>query len=106
MESTENVQNSEGIPRVTKKPDEAGGSSGPLTDTEIGALLPEEISRLLSPLDDRENAITRFRFALDGDGDLRTYEEVGDHFNISTEMVRQIESQAMNKLRHPSPRES
>ena len=100
MESTENAQNSEGIPRATKKPDEAAGSSGQLTDSEIGAMLPQEINRLLSPLDDREEAIIRFRFALSGEGDLRTYEEVGEHFNISTELVRQIESQAMNKLRH------
>jgi len=65
------------------------------------ALLPEEISRLLSPLDEREREILKLRFGLDR-GEPRTLEEVGEHFNLTRERIRQIEARAMSKLRHPS----
>ncbi len=65
------------------------------------ALLPEEIDRLLSPLDMREREILRLRFGLDR-GEPRTLEEVGEHFNLTRERIRQIEARAMSKLRHPS----
>jgi RNA polymerase sigma factor (sigma-70 family) len=66
------------------------------------ALLPEEIQRLLAPLDEREREILRLRFGLDGAGEGRTLEEVGEHFNLTRERIRQIEARAMSKLRHPS----
>ncbi len=65
------------------------------------ALLPEEITRLLSPLDEREREILRLRFGLDR-GEPRTLEEVGEHSNLTRERIRQIEARAMSKLRHPS----
>jgi len=65
------------------------------------ALLPDEIQRLLSPLDEREREILRLRFGLDR-GEPRTLEEVGEHFNLTRERIRQIEARAMSKLRHPS----
>jgi RNA polymerase sigma factor (sigma-70 family) len=65
------------------------------------ALLPEEIARLLAPLDDREREILKLRFGLDR-GEPRTLEEVGEHFNLTRERIRQIEARAMSKLRHPS----
>ncbi len=65
------------------------------------SLLPEEIGRLLSPLDEREREILRLRFGLDR-GEPRTLEEVGEHFNLTRERIRQIEARAMSKLRHPS----
>jgi len=65
------------------------------------ALLPEEISRLLAPLDTREREILKLRFGLDR-GEPRTLEEVGEHFNLTRERIRQIEARAMSKLRHPS----
>ncbi|MBS1265350.1 MAG: RNA polymerase principal sigma factor HrdB [Acidimicrobiaceae bacterium] len=64
-------------------------------------LLPEEISRLLAPLDNREREILKLRFGLDR-GEPRTLEEVGDHFELTRERIRQIEARAMSKLRHPS----
>ncbi|HJO80441.1 MAG: sigma-70 family RNA polymerase sigma factor [Acidimicrobiales bacterium] len=64
-------------------------------------LLPEEISRLLAPLDSREREILKLRFGLDR-GEPRTLEEVGDHFELTRERIRQIEARAMSKLRHPS----
>ena len=65
------------------------------------SLLPEEISRLLAPLDIREREILKLRFGLDR-GEPRTLEEVGEHFNLTRERIRQIEARAMSKLRHPS----
>jgi RNA polymerase sigma factor (sigma-70 family) len=65
------------------------------------SLLPEEIARLLAPLDEREREILRLRFGLDR-GEPRTLEEVGEYFNLTRERIRQIEARAMSKLRHPS----
>jgi RNA polymerase sigma factor (sigma-70 family) len=48
------------------------------------ALLPEEITRLLAPLDEREREILKLRFGLDR-GEPRTLEEVGEHFNLTRE---------------------
>lgn len=70
-------------------------------DSAAVALLPEEINRLLHPLDDREREILRLRFGLDR-GEPRTLEEVGEHFQLTRERIRQIEARAMSKLRHPS----
>jgi DNA-directed RNA polymerase sigma subunit (sigma70/sigma32) len=65
------------------------------------SILPNEIARLLGPLDDREREILRLRFGLDR-GEPRTLEEVGEFFNLTRERIRQIEARAMSKLRHPS----
>jgi len=65
------------------------------------ALLPGEIGHLLAPLDEREREILRLRFGLDR-GEPRTLEEVGKHFNLTRERIRQIEARAMSKLRHPT----
>ncbi len=70
-------------------------------DLAATKVLPEEIMRLLAPLDERERDILRLRFGLDR-GEPRTLEEVGDHFNLTRERIRQIEARAMSKLRHPS----
>ena len=70
-------------------------------DAAAAAMLPAEISRLLTPLDDREREILRLRFGLDR-GEPRTLEEVGICFNLTRERIRQIEARAMSKLRHPS----
>jgi len=70
-------------------------------DYAADALLADEISRLLAPLDEREATILRLRFGLEK-GTPRTLEEVGRHFNLTRERIRQIEAKAMSKLRHPS----
>ena len=54
-----------------------------------------------SPLDEREREILTLRFGLDR-GEPRTLEEVGEHFHLTRERIRQIEARAMSKLRHPS----
>ena len=65
------------------------------------ALLPAALARLLAPLDEREREILKLRFGLDR-GEPRTLAEVGKHFNLTSERIRQIEVRAMSKLRHPS----
>ena len=65
------------------------------------ALLTGEILRLLAPLDEREREIITLRFGLDR-GEARTLEEVGEHFHLTRERIRQIEARAISKLRHPS----
>jgi RNA polymerase sigma factor (sigma-70 family) len=70
-------------------------------ESAVTCLLPVEIARLLEALDDREREILRLRFGLDR-GEPRTLEEVGEHFHLTRERIRQIEARAMSKLRHPS----
>jgi RNA polymerase sigma factor (sigma-70 family) len=70
-------------------------------DAAAVAMLPDEVDRLLEPLDQREREILMLRYGLDR-GEPRTLEEVGDHFHLTRERIRQIEARAMSKLRHPS----
>jgi RNA polymerase sigma factor (sigma-70 family) len=65
------------------------------------ALLPAEIAKLLAWLTPRERKILTLRFGLDC-GEPRTLEEVGQHFQVSRERIRQIQADAMTKLRHPA----
>ena len=70
-------------------------------DAAAASLLSGEVAKLLVVLDDRERAILRLRFGLDR-GEPRTLDEVGVHFNLTRERIRQIEARAMAKLRHPA----
>ncbi|MEZ5321442.1 MAG: sigma-70 family RNA polymerase sigma factor [Microthrixaceae bacterium] len=65
------------------------------------AALTDEVGQMLLPLDEREREVLRLRYGLDR-GEPRTLEEVGERFNLTRERIRQIESRAMSKLRHPS----
>ena len=76
------------------------GAESPF-DSAATAMLPDEVLRLLAPLDEREREILKLRFGLDR-GEPRTLEEVGEHFHLTRERIRQIEARAMSKLRHPS----
>ena len=76
------------------------GAASPF-EVAATSLLPDEIARLLAPLDERERELLKLRFGLDR-GEPRTLEEVGEHFNLTRERIRQIEARAMSKLRHPS----
>lgn len=64
-------------------------------------LLREQLVEVLKTLTPREETVLRMRFGLE-DGHPRTLEEVGKEFNVTRERIRQIESKALRKLRHPS----
>ena len=64
-------------------------------------LLREQLEEVLGTLTDREQEVLRMRFGL-RDGKPHTLEEVGKEFDVTRERIRQIESKALRKLRHPS----
>ena len=63
--------------------------------------LKEQIDDILEQLNDRERTVIRMRFGLLDDESDRTLEEIGKELNITRERVRQIESSAIKKLKHP-----
>ncbi|EHJ5441646.1 RNA polymerase sigma factor RpoD [Campylobacter upsaliensis] len=63
--------------------------------------LKEQIDEVLNQLNDREKAVIRMRFGLLEDESDRTLEEIGKELNVTRERVRQIESSAIKKLKHP-----
>jgi RNA polymerase primary sigma factor len=67
----------------------------------LHSMLKDEIQSVLQTLDERERKILELRFGI-MDGTSRTLEEVGAEFNVTRERVRQIESKALRKLRHPT----
>jgi RNA polymerase primary sigma factor len=71
-------------------------------ETAITNNLRELTEDVLSTLTPREKEIIKMRFGLDQSGEERTLEEVGKHFNVTRERIRQIEAKALAKLRHPS----
>lgn len=72
-------------------------------DAASNRLLREELDDILGSLSDRERAVLEMRFGLN-DGESHTLEEVGRAFGVTRERVRQIESKALRKLRHPGHR--
>ena len=79
-------------------PDEA--SLAP-QDAATNQLLKDQVKKVLDLLSDREREVLQLRFGLD-DGRYRTLDEVGKEFKVTRERIRQIESKALRKLRHPS----
>ncbi len=63
-------------------------------------LLGEKIEQVLDTLPPREARILRLRFGLEN-GRTYTLEEVGQKFGLTRERIRQIESKALRRLRHP-----
>jgi RNA polymerase primary sigma factor len=70
-------------------------------DSATFMMLREKIDEALSSLTTRERDVLKMRFGLD-DGYPHTLEEVGRHFEVTRERIRQIEAKALKKLRHPS----
>lgn len=64
-------------------------------------MLTEEIGQILDQLTPREARILRLRYGLQ-DGESRTLKEVGEMFGLSRERIRQLEKEALRKLRHPN----
>ncbi len=63
-------------------------------------LLREQVELVLDTLSEREREVLYLRYGLD-DGRTRTLEEVGRHFGVTRERIRQIEAKALRKLRLP-----
>ena len=108
----------EEIRKLGREPVSLQSPVGDEGDAELGELIPDEdavspldvvsdrmrreqIEHVLNSLDGREQRVLRLRFGLD-DGHARTLEEVGREFGLTRERIRQIEVQALRKLRHPS----
>lgn len=70
-------------------------------DEATMTILREQLKEALDTLHPREQQVLKLRFGLE-DGQVRTLEEVGKEFNVTRERIRQIESKALRKLRHPS----
>jgi len=73
----------------------------PPDDSLMQESLQVEIDKVLSTLKPREAEIIRLYFGLDGDRPL-TLEEIGEHFKLTRERVRQIKEKALRRLRHRS----
>ncbi len=101
----------------TRSLDEPIGSSDDESSSELGDFVPddttpmpgdhasqqllkEQMEQLLDTLEQRERQVLEMRFGL-LDGQSRTLEEVGQAFGVTRERVRQIETKALRKLRHP-----
>ncbi len=106
-----------GVLGVAKEPVSLQNPMGEDGDAELGDLVEdpqaidpcdhsvdEELARhareALGSLTPREEKVLRLRFGIDEKGD-HTLEEVGQHFEVTRERVRQIEAKALRKLRHP-----
>ena len=63
--------------------------------------MKQKIEEILDNLNEREKAVVRMRFGLMPDESDRTLEEIGKELNVTRERVRQIESSAIKKLKHP-----
>lgn len=68
-------------------------------DVFKGEALKDQIDKVLKELPEREEAIVRMRFGLDGTGTVKTLDEVGKIYGITKERVRQIENKAMRRLK-------
>ena len=71
------------------------------SEAVINLNLREQTAEVLKTLSPREEKIVKMRFGLQ-DGSEHTLEEVGQHFAVTRERIRQIEAKALRKLRHPS----
>lgn len=73
----------------------------PPAESVAQKMLTEEIGVILDQLTPREARILRLRYGLQ-DGESRTLKEVGEMFGLSRERIRQLEKEALRKLRHPN----
>jgi RNA polymerase primary sigma factor len=64
-------------------------------------ILKEKLEEVLDTLHPKEALVLKMRYGF-LDGKQKTLEEVGQFFNVTRERIRQIETKALRKLRHPS----
>jgi RNA polymerase primary sigma factor len=72
------------------------------SDAVVASNLREITDEVLATLTPREEKVIKMRFGLGTTGSEHTLEEVGQHFAVTRERIRQIEAKALRKLRHPS----
>jgi DNA-directed RNA polymerase sigma subunit (sigma70/sigma32) len=70
-------------------------------DTALEGDALSQIDAALSELEDRERLILVLRFGLHGQ-EPQTLEQIGEHFGLTRERIRQMQNRALAKLRHPS----
>jgi RNA polymerase primary sigma factor len=70
-------------------------------DTALEGDAMSQIEAALGALDERERIILVLRFGLHGE-EPQTLEEIGAHFGLTRERIRQMQNRALAKLRHPS----
>ena len=104
--------------KITKEPVSLEAPIGSDDDGKFGDFVPDEkaptpvdnimkedlqgqIDQILAQLNEREQAVIRMRFGLMEDASDRTLEEIGKELSVTRERVRQIESSAIKKLKHP-----
>jgi RNA polymerase primary sigma factor len=71
-------------------------------DAVVASNLRAITDEVLATLTPREEKVIKMRFGLGTTGSEHTLEEVGQHFAVTRERIRQIEAKALRKLRHPS----
>jgi len=91
------VRDDRGHPLAETLPDPADGPE----EAAMHASLHQVLTRLLATLTERESEILRMRFGWDSQTE-QTLEEVGHHFVVTRERIRQIEYKALRTLRYPS----
>src|SRR5438105_9791383 len=72
------------------------------SDQVVASNLRDITDEVLATLTPREEKVIKMRFGLGTTGSEHTLEEVGQHFAVTRERIRQIEAKALRKLRHPS----
>jgi RNA polymerase primary sigma factor len=104
--------------KITKEPVSLDAPIGNDDDGKVGDMITDEnnttpiddimkedlknqIDQILSQLNEREQAVIRMRYGLLPDESDRTLEEIGNELDVTRERVRQIESSAIKKLKHP-----
>ncbi len=78
-------------------------TSAPPDEAVFEAMLPGQVRKMLAALDPREQEVLMLRYGLDG-GRSRSLDEVGEMLEVAREVVRQVETRAMTKLRRASTR--
>ncbi len=113
--STEKVKN---VIKITKEPISLEAPIGSEDDGRFGDFIEDktsispadsilkddlrgQIETVLDQLNERERAVIKLRFGIMDDESDRTLEEIGKELSVTRERVRQIESSAIKKLKHP-----
>jgi RNA polymerase primary sigma factor len=90
------ISNTDGRRYIDMLPDER--TKNPFDHTMLRAW-NQDMDEILDVLTPMERTILRWRFGLDNEGEGMTLKEIGDHYNLSRERIRQLQEQALRKIR-------